>query len=115
LANATLLPFGEERFDGLLASNLLEHLPDPELVFVEAQRVLASGGIFVLTVPLEAGYLHDATHASFIRESHVRNWAERHGLTVREAYFYPIPWKRIASMLYFCELRIVLCKNKSGM
>lgn len=51
LADAHALPFARESFDCVFASEVLEHLADPERFVREAHRVLSPGGLFVLTVP----------------------------------------------------------------
>jgi ubiquinone/menaquinone biosynthesis C-methylase UbiE len=45
------LPFDAGTFDGIVASSVLEYLPDVNGVLIECQRVLKAGGILVATVP----------------------------------------------------------------
>jgi SAM-dependent methyltransferase len=45
------LPFGDERFDVVVAGELLEHVRDPAGVVGEARRVLRPGGTLVGSVP----------------------------------------------------------------
>jgi ubiquinone/menaquinone biosynthesis C-methylase UbiE len=45
------LPFNASTFDGIVASSVLEYLPDVSGVLTECQRVLKPGGILVATVP----------------------------------------------------------------
>jgi SAM-dependent methyltransferase len=45
------LPFGDERFDVVVAGELLEHVRDPGGVVAEARRVLRRGGTLVGSVP----------------------------------------------------------------
>ncbi|UCG69966.1 MAG: class I SAM-dependent methyltransferase [Thermoplasmata archaeon] len=45
------LPFKENSFDVVIASELLEHLNEPEKFFQEVNRVLKRKGIFILTTP----------------------------------------------------------------
>jgi len=49
-ADALLLPFREQSFDGLIAVGLLEYFPDDEGVLGEIRRVLKPGGRALLTV-----------------------------------------------------------------
>ena len=70
----TGLPFEDESFDVVVASELLEHVGWPEVVVREVARVLRPGGIFVGSVPnafrlknrllflLGIEYEHDPTH-----------------------------------------------------
>jgi len=45
------LPFDASTFDAIIASSVLEYLPDVNGVLIECQRVLKSGGILIATVP----------------------------------------------------------------
>jgi SAM-dependent methyltransferase len=50
-AAALALPFADGRFDTVLATQVLEHVPEPRRLLAEAARVLAPGGHLVLTAP----------------------------------------------------------------
>ncbi len=50
-ADATRLPFGDACFDVVLASEVLEHVPDDVAAIAEMARVLRPGGTFACTVP----------------------------------------------------------------
>jgi ubiquinone/menaquinone biosynthesis C-methylase UbiE len=45
------LPFKQNTFDVIIASELLEHLNDPEIFFSESHRILKKGGRLILTTP----------------------------------------------------------------
>jgi len=45
------LPFEAERFDTIVLSDVLEHMPEPELVWREMTRVLRPGGKVIMNVP----------------------------------------------------------------
>lgn len=45
------LPFDDAAFDTIILSDVLEHVPDPALVWREMTRVLAPGGHIVMNVP----------------------------------------------------------------
>lgn len=45
------LPAKAGSFDAVMASNVLEHIPDTRALLAEVRRVLAPGGLFVATVP----------------------------------------------------------------
>ena len=48
------LPFASNSLDVVIASEVVEHLPDPRRVFSELSRVLAPGGQLLVTVPAES-------------------------------------------------------------
>lgn len=48
------LPFASSSMDVIIASEVVEHLPEPERVFSELSRVLAPGGLLLLTMPVES-------------------------------------------------------------
>ncbi len=52
-ADASRLPFPDSAFDGVICSEVMEHLPAPEPLVAEIMRVTRPNGIFCLTVPNE--------------------------------------------------------------
>ena len=54
-ADITALPFPDARFDALLCSHVLEHVPDDRRAMRELARVLAPGGWAIVLVPLDKG------------------------------------------------------------
>lgn len=73
------LPFRDGSFDAVLASHVMEHLPQPEQAVAEVARVLKSGGIVLLLtpnrfhyVPLLAGLLPQRLHVAFNRRRGVQ-------------------------------------------
>lgn len=48
------LPFASRSLDVVIASEVVEHLPQPQRVFQELSRVLAQGGLLLVTVPAES-------------------------------------------------------------
>jgi O-antigen biosynthesis protein len=51
LARLDFAQFGDERFDAILASDVLEHLADPEAVLARALEQLRPGGVVVVSLP----------------------------------------------------------------
>jgi len=58
------IPMSDAEVDGALATEVLEHCPDPEAVLREACRVLKPGGLLFITVPF-LWPLHDVPHDEY--------------------------------------------------
>lgn len=55
------LPFSDGRFDTIVLSDVLEHIPTPEALCREISRVLAPSGTLILNVPFYY-WLHEEPH-----------------------------------------------------
>ncbi|MEM7321785.1 MAG: class I SAM-dependent methyltransferase [Actinomycetota bacterium] len=76
-ANGLVLPFADGSFDRIIASEVLEHVPDDLGVMAELFRVLAPGGRMAATVPAAlpeqiCWWLNDEYHAPKSVGGHVR-------------------------------------------
>jgi SAM-dependent methyltransferase len=85
--DATRLPFADASFDRIIASEVLEHVPDDGAAFAELARVLRPGGTMAITVPAWLAErvcwaLTDEYHAPFVEGGHVRIYTEA-GLRAR--------------------------------
>ncbi len=58
------MPFNPAAFDSVIATEVLEHCPQPEVVLAEIYRVLKPGGIFFFTVPF-LWPLHEVPHDEY--------------------------------------------------
>ena len=58
------IPFGDEEFGSAMATEVLEHCPNPQEVIDEVYRILARGGVFFFTVPF-LWPLHDMPHDQY--------------------------------------------------
>jgi SAM-dependent methyltransferase len=67
--SAEALPFCNECFDTVLATQLIEHIAHPGLFFAEATRVLKPHGCLIITFPL-IGPLHEEPHDYFRYTEH---------------------------------------------
>ena len=54
--NGRDIPFGDEKFDGLICTEVLEHVEDYQRLIDEMHRVLKSGATGIITVPWSARY-----------------------------------------------------------
>lgn len=76
------LPFRDSSFDTVLSSDVLEHVPDPRLMFREVGRVLRAGGVLLLNTPFLYP-VHEAPH-DYLRHTRfsLARLAEEAGLEV---------------------------------
>lgn len=80
-ANGLTLPFADHSFDRIIASEVLEHVPDDLGVMAELFRVLAPGGRMAATVPAAlpeqiCWWLSDEYHAPKSVGGHVRIYGQ---------------------------------------
>jgi SAM-dependent methyltransferase len=79
--DAGRLPFADGAFDRIIASEVLEHVPDDGLALAELSRVLRPGGVLAATVPSWlpeqiCWALSSEYHAPFVEGGHVRIYSE---------------------------------------
>jgi SAM-dependent methyltransferase len=75
--DGTRLPFADGTFDRVIASEVLEHIPDDQAALDELARVLRPGGTMAVTVPAwlpekVCWALSDEYQAPFVEGGHVR-------------------------------------------
>lgn len=58
------MPFRDQEFDCAMATEVLEHCPEPEVTLSEIARVLKTGGLLFFTVPF-LWPLHDCPHDEY--------------------------------------------------
>ncbi|MFY0650422.1 MAG: class I SAM-dependent methyltransferase [Cyclobacteriaceae bacterium] len=71
------MPFEKDQFDCAIATEVLEHCPDPDITLGEINRVLKPGGVFFFTVPF-LWNLHEIPHdeyryTPYSLERHLKN------------------------------------------
>ena len=77
------LPFDDASFDTVILSDVLEHVPTPELLWHEMARLLTPGGHALINVPFLYG-VHEAPHDYYRYTGFaLRRHAEQAGLDVR--------------------------------
>ena len=79
--DGTGLPFGDDTFDYIVCSEVMEHIPDDSAAAAELARVLKPGGLLAVTVPTFlperiCWALSDEYHAPFVPGGHVRIFTE---------------------------------------
>jgi len=74
------LPFASNSLDVVIASEVVEHLPQPERVFRELSRVLGPGGLLLITMPVQS---HTPAHMHSLNSAQdLRGLIESAGLTI---------------------------------
>jgi SAM-dependent methyltransferase len=51
IGDAMFIPFADQSFDTVLATELMEHLPSPQNFLAETARIMRDGGTLILSVP----------------------------------------------------------------
>jgi SAM-dependent methyltransferase len=79
--DALQLPFADATFDRIIASEVMEHIPDDAGAAAELARVLKPGGTIAVTIPSwlpekVCWALSDEYHAPFVQGGHVRIYTE---------------------------------------
>jgi SAM-dependent methyltransferase len=79
--DATRLPFADASFDRIIASEVMEHVPDDLAALDELTRVLRPGGTMAVTIPSwfpekVCWAISDEYHAPFVEGGHVRIYTE---------------------------------------
>ena len=79
--DGTRLPYPDETFDKIIASEVLEHVPDDQAAYDEFMRILRPGGTIAVTVPATfpekiCWKLSDEYYAPKAEGGHVRIYTE---------------------------------------
>jgi len=94
-----ILPLRDACADLVLCTEVIEHVPDPQLVVSEAARVLAPGGVLVLSAPQTWG-LHEAPYDFFrYTEYGLRLLCERASLVVQAIWPLGGVWEMVTQRL----------------
>lgn len=80
--DGTRLPFADNSFDKVIASEVLEHVPDDEAAYAELMRILKPGGTIAVTVPAWlpekiCWKISSDYHAPAAEGGHVRIYTEK--------------------------------------
>jgi SAM-dependent methyltransferase len=81
--DATALPMADGSVDAVLALEVLEHMPSPELMLAEIARVLRDDGLAIVTVPFMFG-VHDFRDYFRYTPLGFGTLLERHGLELAD-------------------------------
>lgn len=72
VGDANHLPFADRSLDGIVATYVLEHLPNPEQAVWEMWRVLRLGGVCYVETPFMFNFHgHESAYSDYARWTHV--------------------------------------------
>lgn len=112
------LPFGDEEFDTVLSTQVLEHTPKPWALFAEMGRVLRPGGTLIVTIPFS--YRVHSEPFDFYRFTRyaLQRLAEANGLSVAiikpRGGFWAVIGQKLCSYLALTVGRMGRQAQKSG-
>lgn len=100
VGSADELPYGDERFDVVIAMDTLHHVPDPDRAVAEVQRVLKPGGRFFVFEPNVCNPLMFVAHA-FPAEERRALRLDRPAtlLSFLEKYFDTVRWNGVCALV----------------
>lgn len=78
------LPVKNESFDTIILSDVLEHIPKPEQMWLEMNRILRPGGVVILNVPFMYGVHEEPFDYYRYTEYSLRLFAQEAGFIVKK-------------------------------
>jgi SAM-dependent methyltransferase len=82
--DACNLPFADESFDTVVSFQVMEHIPEPDKMIAEVNRVLVTGGHAIFTTPFMWG-IHEAPNDYYrFTKYGLRYLFEKNGFEIRE-------------------------------
>jgi len=98
------------RFNSLVISHVLEHLPDPTASFTRLLHASRRIGVerVIAIVPGAKGYASDATHRTFIDSKFVssKGWDQLAGYDLSRRRYFPVPWEGGGSIYIYNEMQL---------
>jgi SAM-dependent methyltransferase len=93
------------RFDVVIASHVLEHLSQPELILEPLVKCLRSDGVMCIVVPINERPCEDLNHFSVFTEESLASLAERCGLDCITTATADRIWDVISPLAYAQQRR----------
>ncbi len=101
------LPFQKNFFDLVGAFEVLEHLEKPELAIREVAKIVKSGGLFILSVPMNPGHWSSwdvfAGHVQRFEPAQLQALLEKEGFSVEHCY---VSWKFVKKRVFSWFMRL---------
>lgn len=97
VGDALKLPYADETFDCVIASEILEHIPDDDVAIAELIRVLKAGGTLAVSVPRwlperlcwllsDEYHANEGGHVRIYRASELRGKIARDGMALTHTH-----------------------------
>jgi len=110
VASAMALPFAAGSFDVVVAAEVIEHLSHPWPVFVQASRVLKTGGQLLLTTPSPYDLVRYCRHWLFAPRAFAEhNYRQFLGDSDHRAFSDPLS---LCNQLAECDLKVMEMTTK---
>ena len=94
-------PFSEENFDLVTAFDVLEHIPDPELIIESIHSQLKNHGIFMFVVPVYDGLSGPIIKKLDKDPTHLHKWNRYCWINLISSKFHIIEWEGIFRYNFF--------------
>lgn len=95
-AQAEKLPFKNNYFDTVIATEIIEHLDRPEKLLLEARRVLKRGGRIIITTPVKPkNGLTDKLHVREFSAAELKQLCQRYFPVVKIKTSHPLWLKNV--------------------
>lgn len=100
--SAEKLPFESNFFDVVLATEIIEHLDQPEKLIQEAKRVLKPSGCLILTTPAkQPGKLADKLHVQEFSSEELKSLLKNYFYSAKLYCTHPLWLKKIYTFTLF--------------
>jgi 2-polyprenyl-3-methyl-5-hydroxy-6-metoxy-1,4-benzoquinol methylase len=96
------MPFEKNRFDGAVATEILEHVPNPEHALQEINRVLKRKGILCLSVPtryselifkkLHPHWVQNSGHINIFSKNDLLSMLKKSGFKLKDIEYHNFEW-----------------------
>ena len=94
-----VLPFESKKFDAIVLDNVLEHIIDPTLLFIEISRVLKPKGTLLVGVPGIKGYKRDPDHKIFYDLEKLMKLMNQNNFSYVTHFYKPITFINLSILI----------------